>query len=251
MEGIVPKEAVGLTIGIDTQDLYFEYVIRAWGRDNLQSWLVKHGQLDTLEDVADIMRSTYPTADGTKRYRITAGLIDSGGHKTADIYTFCRKHPGLRLRPSKGERIIRKPWEISKIDTMPNGSPLPGGIKLVRVNTTYYKDFLAGKLALNPDESGAFLLHANPSQEYIDHMTAEYRNSKGVWICPSSKRNEAWDCEVLNLTVAEMLGLRFASADDGGTSKKPEEPKNEPKPPQKKSKLFLKPNPYTEGIHES
>lgn len=251
VEGIVPDEAVGLTIGIDTQDLYFEYVIRAWGRDNLQSWLIKHGQVDSFEDVYSLMKSRYTSASGKKQYRITAGLIDSGGHRTAEVYEFCRKYSNLRLRPSKGERIMRRPFEITKIDKMPNGNPIIGGIKLVRVNTTYYKDFLAGKLALLFEELGSFRLHSNPDQDYLEHMCAEYRNAKGVWICPSSKRNESFDCEVLNLTVAEMLGLRFASTDD----KKPEEP-DKPKPPPtstppKKKKGLPKytENPYESGIY--
>jgi len=249
-EGIVPDEAVGLTIGIDTQDLYFEYVIRAWGRDNLQSWLVKHGKLDDFEDIYNLMRSRFTSVSGTKQFRITAGLIDSGGHRTAEVYEFCRKYSSLRLRPSKGERIMRRPWEISKIDKLANGNPIPGGVKLVRINTTYYKDFLAGKLALNFDEPGSYRLHADPDQDYLDHMCAEYRNSKGIWVCPSSRRNESFDCEVMNLTTAEMLGLKFATAED----KKPDTPDAPPTPPtnpvpKKKKRLpIYHENPYTTGI---
>lgn len=250
-EGIVPDDAVGLTVGIDTQDLYFEYVIRAWGRDNLQSWLIKHGRLDTFEDVYSLMKSRYTSVNGDKQFRITAGLIDSGGHRTAEVYDFCRKYSGLRLRPSKGERIMRRPWEISKIDKLPNGNPIPGGVKLVRLSTTYYKDFLAGKLSLNIDEIGAFLLHANPDQDYLEHMCAEYRNSKGVWVCPSSKRNESFDCEVMALATADMLGLRFAATENATKSdpEKPPKPSTPSSTPPKKRRLpIYQVNPYTEGI---
>jgi phage terminase large subunit GpA-like protein len=247
-EGIVPDEAVGLTIGIDTQDLYFEYVIRAWGRDNLQSWLIKHGKLDDFEDIYNLMRSRFASVSGDKQFRITAGLIDSGGHRTAEVYDFCRKYSGLRLRASKGEQTMRRPWEISKIDKMPNGNPMPGGVKLVRINTTYYKDFLAGKLSLNFDEPGAFILHANPDTDYLEHMCAEYRNSKGIWICPSSRRNESFDCEVLNLATAEMLGLKFATTEDKKPDAPPTPPTQKPPAPKKRRLPIYQDNPYTSGI---
>lgn len=251
-EGIVPEEAIGLTIGVDTQDLYFEYTIRAWGREHMDSWLIKHGKIDRFEDLHTLLKSEFPTADGQKKYRITAGLIDSGGHRTAEIYDFCRKFPNLRLRPSKGERTMRRPWEISKVDKMPNGNPVPGGVKLVRVNTTYYKDLLAGKISLNIDEPGAFRLHANPDADYLAHMTAEYRDSKGVWQCPAHKHNESWDTEVLNLVCADMIGLKFTTATRGAKENKSEdEPVKQNNTTSKKRRLpIYQENPYTKGIHE-
>lgn len=209
---VVPDEAIGLTIGIDTQDLYFEYVIRAWGANSLESWLVSHGRADSFEALKAVLAAEFVSESGAKTFKISAGLFDSGGHRTSEVYDFCRNNPAFRVRPSKGERTINRPWDITKIDKMPNGNPLPGGIKLVRVNTTYYKNLLAGKISLEPDQPGAFRLHSNPDDDYIAHMTAEYRDSKGVWQCPASKRNESWDCEVLNLCCVDMIGLKFILA---------------------------------------
>jgi hypothetical protein len=84
-------------------------------------------------------------------------------------------------------------------------------------------------------------------------MTAEYRNSKGVWVCPQHKHNESWDCEVLNLLTADMIGLRFTTATRGASEKKDDEP---PKPPtsvpkKKKGRLpIYHESPYEEGIYE-
>jgi terminase, large subunit len=252
--GTVPDDAIGLTIGIDTQDLYFEYVIRAWGRDSLESWQVLHGRADSFADMRNILTSEFKSVGGEKTYRITAGLWDSGGHRTSEVYDFCRNNPGFRLRPSKGERVMQRPWDITKIDKLPNGNPLPGGVKLVRVNTTYYKDLLAGKLSLKVIDPGAFRLHADPDDDYLSHMTAEYRDSKGVWQCPASKRNESWDCEVLNLCCVDMLGLRFAAARGAATTKKQsdaptEQQQSQPQPVSRKIPRAPRgPNPYTEGL---
>ena len=250
--GTVPDEAIGLTIGIDTQDLYFEFVVRAWGKENLQSWKVLHGRADSFAGLKAVLESEFLSVSGEKAFTITAGLLDSGGHKTSEVYDFCRSNRHLKLRPSKGERLMRRPWEISKIDKLPNGNPLPGGVKLVRVNTTYYKDLLAGKLSLNIADPGAFLLHADPDQDYLEHMTAEYRDSKGVWQCPGGKRNESWDCEVLNLCAADMIGLKFMAARMAAQETKAASTLNQGQDIQtiitRRARRPVGPNPYTEGI---
>lgn len=248
--GTVPNKAVGLTIGVDTQDLYFEYVIRAWGADNMESWLVQHGQCDDFDALRNIMKSKFPSVDGTKQFRISGGLIDSGGHRTSEVYDFCRKYPRLRLRPSKGERKMIRPWAIAKIDKKPNGDPIIGGIKLTRVDTTYYKDLLAGKLSLDIDNPGAFRLHKNIELDYVLHMTAEYRDSKGVWQCPGHRHNESWDCEVLNFCCVDMLSLRFVQPDDKTPDDDGDEGvKSAPKKSKSKSKMpRYAENPYTAGI---
>lgn len=257
--GTVPDEAIGLTIGIDTQGAYFECTIRAWSANNMESWLVLHKVLPDFDSIINIMQSQFPSVDGTKIYKITGGLIDSGGDKTAQVYEFCRKHPKLRLKPSKGIRTMTRPYEISRIDRYPNGQSMPNGIKLVKVNTTFYKDFLAGKLSLAAIEEGAFHLHANVDADYLKHMTAEYRDKKGIWQCPKSKHNECWDTEVLSLLVADMLSLRFLSIEKGtlvdntiqDVVTESTSPIKQKKPKQKKRRLpIYRDNPYTKDIKE-
>jgi phage terminase large subunit GpA-like protein len=208
-EGKVPDAGVlGLAAAVDTQDLGFYFTVRAIGRD-LESWQILSGYAERFEDVRGIvLDSTFPTVSGDAGYAVQVGLWDSGGHRTDEVYNFCRAHP--IFRPSKGQRVMSRPWEITKIDRLPTtGAPIPGGLHLVRINTTYYKDLLAGKLSLAPDAPGAFHLHADPSDDYVKHMTAEYRNEKGIWICPKHRRNDFWDIEVMILCAADMVGMRF------------------------------------------
>jgi len=254
--GTVPDEAVGITIGIDTQDNYFECTIRAWGAENMESWLVLHKVLPDFEAIKNIMQSEFPSVDGDKIFKITGGLIDSGGHRTAEVYEFCRRNRSLRLRPSKGMRTMTRSFELSKLDKYPNGNPMPGGLKLVKVNTTFHKDMLAGKLSLDIDEAGAFRLHSNVDADYLKHMCAEVRDKKGVWQCPKHKKNESWDCEVLCFVVADMLSFRFLPIGRGiakvqeETTVDASDAPIKTKPVKKRRLPIYRDNPYTSGIKE-
>lgn len=231
--GVVPDQAIGLTIGIDTQDLYFWFTIRAWGREHLESWQVLSGRLETFEDIERLIYQPFKSAGG-KIFNISAGLFDSGGHRTAEVYEFCRKH--RIIRASKGSQKLKRPWEISKIEQLPNGKPLPGGIRLVHVHTIYFKDLIAGKMTVPIDEPGAFRFHSDPGEDYFNHLVAEYRNDRGIWICPEHRRNDLWDCEVLAICCADLIGLRFLAVRNNEQAAKPE-PAKEPTPD----------NPYLHG----
>jgi terminase, large subunit len=197
--------AMGITFGIDTQDLGFWFVLRAFGKD-LESWLILE---DYAEDAGVILRLLSESYGGL---RPCFGLWDSGGHRTSEVYDICR---GLKhCRPSKGMRSMNRPWRLEKQDQYPDGKPIPGGLNLALINTTYFKDLVAAKIALGPEAAGAFHLHREPTQAYFQHMTAEYRNDKGVWVCPTHKRNDLWDCEVMAHAAADMIGLRYWKAQD-------------------------------------
>jgi len=251
-EGVVPDGAIGLTIGIDTQGSYFECTIRAWLPEDAGSGLVLHKVLPDWESIVTIMNAEFPSQDGTKIYKISGGLIDSGGDKTHEVYDFCRKNKNLRLKPSKGLRTQAGRIEYTRLDKYPNGKPMNNGLKLVKVNTTYWKDLLAGKISLLVDEAGAFKLHANVDENYLKHMVAEYRNSKGIWTCPKHKKNESWDTEVLSLVVFDMLGMKFLPIGHGAIQPKDENApvaQHVPVVKQKKKPRYTE-NPYSRGIHE-
>ena len=82
--GIVPTylPVSGLTIGIDTQDNGFYYVVRAWGGgESLESWLVECGFAEDLSGLERAVFHEYQGEDG-KVYKIKGGFIDAMGHRT-------------------------------------------------------------------------------------------------------------------------------------------------------------------------
>jgi phage terminase large subunit GpA-like protein len=223
--GLVPRDTLGITAAVDVQDHGFWYIVRAWGKD-LESWLLYEGFLPNWDSVTDLL-TRYELKDSAgEEYKINFTLIDSGGHRTAEVYDFCRRYPGTA--PSKGEQRMAQPWKLSKLDHYPgSGAVIPGGLKLYRLNTTYYKDMLQSKTQIAAADPGAFHLHEHiqPESDYIKHMCAEYRDDHGVWRCPGSRRNDMFDCEAMALAAADIIRV---------ANWKPRTPqKNNPEPPQR------------------
>lgn len=211
--GIVPTylPVSGLTIGIDTQDNGFYYVVRAWGGgESLESWLVECGFAEDLSGLERAVFHEYQGEDG-KVYKIKGGFIDAMGHRTADIYNWCRTVGFLsKIIPTKGERDISggSQFSYTAVDKDRRGKPRIGGLQLVRVNTTIFKDWLDGKLRVPQEDMGAWHINDDAPEDYRLQMTSEYRDENGVWQ-PRSHHlaNHYWDCEVLALARAASLHL--------------------------------------------
>lgn len=218
MSGNVPSDGVlGLVAGIDTQKNGFWYVIRAYGA-NLESWLIRYGFVDTFEALENIMlNSEYLDAKG-KAYKVLFALQDAMGHRTVEVYDFCRVRPAIMC--AQGVQKMAALYTLSNIDTYPGTTkPIPGGVKLLRVNTTLWKNNLATKILVNPADPGAFHVHSETMGDYFSQMTAEFIDEKGVWECPNGKPNHLWDCETLALTAANYIGVHHFKPANAKTKK--------------------------------
>jgi len=133
------------------------------------------------------------------------------GHRTSEVYDFCRLHRG-RIIPLQGvdTRRMTQPHTWSIIEYYPGTKkPIPGGIKLLRADVNFYKDDLAGKLEVNPEDPGAWHLHAEATEELARHMCAEVTDEKGLWVPRANRPNHFWDCAVYNLVAWDVLGVRY------------------------------------------
>lgn len=216
--GIVPGGSIiaGLTAGVDTQKQGFWYEIRAWSwGPGKESWQVREGFVNSFEDLERVLfNDHYEDTDG-QQFIVSLVAQDAMGEKTAQVYDFCRLHRG-RIFPLKGEQRMNQPFSFSNIDFYPGTrKPIPGGIRLLRANVTYYKHDLANLLEISSADPGAWHLHSETTLEWAIQMAAEYVNEKGLWQCPDGRANHAWDCSVYNLVAADVLGLRFWQKTDG------------------------------------
>jgi len=165
----------GLVAGIDTQDDGFFYEIRAFGYGLEQdSWQVRAGFVTSLDALKIVLWSdNYLDTDGN-RYMVSRSLIDAMGHRTAEVYDFCRLNPG-RIYPSKGERTMRQPHTWSRIDFYPGtNKPIPSGLQLVRVHTTHFKNQLASLLEVPFSDPGSWKMCAETTADWAMQMTSEY-----------------------------------------------------------------------------
>lgn len=216
--GLVPGggRVACLVAGVDTQQDGFVYVIRAvgWGMER-ETWLVREGVVDSFEALARVLwQDSYRDAAGGE-HQVRLAVQDSQGDKTSQVYDFCVSNRGLVL-PLKGERRMTRPFSFSTLEIFPGTDrAIPGGLKLLRADTTFFKNRLSGKLAILPTDPGAFHLHAETTEDYARQMCAEYFDEEeGAWMCPPKRANHFWDCEVYGLVAAEVLGVQHWSRDE-------------------------------------
>ena len=215
-EGLVPggNRVAVLTFGVDTQgddaagDLW--YAIRAWGYGiDPDSWLVRSGKVNSKEALFKVLwQSEYRDVAGNV-YPVRFGLQDAMGHRSDEVYLFCVTNRGFVL-PSQGKDQLNQNYSMSNREFFPGSKkPIPGGVQLVRINTTYYKNRLARKMGVKPGDPGAIYYHGDFSERYASHMTAETVNEKGFWENPSNRDNHLWDCEVLAMVAYDILGVMY------------------------------------------
>ena len=242
--GMLPSDADALEISIDTQDKGFWYRIRAWryGLD-LKSWLVKAGYVpssrpDDFDALDELLAAEYPDTNG-EPHRIMGGIIDSAGHRTSEVYAWCRRTGVIPARGAQGRKT--QPVTVSRIDRFPgNNKPIPGGLNLYHIDTHFHKDQLANKLQIDQTDPGALVLHsgythdqltalhrdpiskqAHNLEEYARQMCVEYRDDRDLWQCPNGKANHLWDCESNGMALVMYLGwqtkgtVKKKTADNG------------------------------------
>ena len=209
---LVPDWAAAMGMVVDTQEKGFYYEVNAMSYANedgvVTSALVRHGYLLTFSDLINMVDRTWRTASG-RDLRIPCGLIDSGGRRragmpqkhsrTKEVYEFCLKNP--RFRPLKGRERSDTPVRYTNLTRWPGtNKPIPGGLQLIVLDVHYYKDDLAGRLKIAPDDPGSFVLYSgytadqlkqmeqpgfadlpNGCTDYAKHLCSEYRDELGNW----------------------------------------------------------------------
>lgn len=206
--GLVPggDSIAVITAGIDTQDSGFWYWLQAWEWAKPGTRPIGHciraGFVTDFEALSQVLWQDLPgDADGN-RYAVSFSLQDAMGHRTAEVYDFCRMNPG-RIAPSIGRQKLAKPFQWSK------QSSDPGGLQAVIVSTQYFKDEVASALQVLPEDPGSLSLYDQFPEDYARQLSVEYVNENGVWECPDGKDNHLWDCLVLNFCALEILDARY------------------------------------------
>jgi len=211
--GNVPghDQVAALLFGADTQDDGFWYTIYAVGYgQSMPLWTVRDGFVFTFQDLAKVLWQQEYKDVGGNLYPVQFGLIDSGGHRTSEVYDFCLQFPGM-IMPSKGERTMAAPYGFSDVEFYPGPEKkkFPGNLKRVRVNTTYYKDKFDGKLRVNKADPGGLRFHSETSEDFARQLCAEVRGDDGFWQQIGSRANHQFDCGVLALVAADIRGVRY------------------------------------------
>ncbi len=212
---LVPQGACCLTMGVDTQDDRLELVVVGWG-PQFESWLVDRQTLpgDTSQPqpwaaLSVALNTPYRHASGANLH-IHATAVDSGGHRTAIVYDWVKRHEARNVYAIIG-RDGQRP-------IMASPSPRRWGrdereVPLYTVGTDAAKALLMSRLALT--EKGPGYVHLPLTvwcdDEFCLQVTSERLVTKFHDGRPVSQwkklrpRNEALDGMVYAMAALEWL----------------------------------------------
>ncbi|SCY01621.1 terminase gpA endonuclease subunit [Desulfoluna spongiiphila] len=253
--GLVPKEAIALTCGIDMQKSNFYFVVRAWDKD-LTSWLIQYGTLSDWDAVEDLVFNTrYPVQDSQETMGIFRAALDTGGginsddtwSRTEEAYEWLRDNSRGVIFGIKGSSKGQlQNVHMKVMDKLPRSSkPIPGGLELRFLDTQNLKELLhvrLGNKEADPKtgrkaDKQRFYLHSETDVNYAKQFLAEEKRRdkktrKVSWQQIGGRANHLLDCEVYAAACADsswMPSIRFLSKVE---EKKKAAPKPKPAPKQ-------------------
>lgn len=241
--GTVPGWVRFVTVSVDCQKGYFEFLKRGWG-EGKESVILDHGKMvaDPATNPADwdklrelVYDTPLPLADGSGRVmRVCAFGFDVQGEEgvTEQGYSawlrwyragHARKvgniggREGWTILPLRGAKAIEaKTLDISYPDTgkAANKKVSQGNIPVGAFNPNRFKADLMGQL--KRAEPGPTYVHLpswlkTPGAEthpFFDQLVAERADASGRWAkIESHRRNEALDLMVMSHVMAHLWGV--------------------------------------------
>jgi phage terminase large subunit GpA-like protein len=222
----LPWRILYLTAGVDVQDDRLEVEVLGWRAasrgENPESWGIEDlvfyfpkTETDpaskmpatvkaTWDELDALKNKVYLTQDG-RELRIGAMCIDSGGHRTDEIYRFCNTRVGRHIYAVKGADGTRPIWprRASKSKTLKLKGSL---VWIVGVDTA--KDAVYNSLRVPAEGPGYAHFPESYALEFFEQLTAEkvrvkFRNGRPYryWFKPAGVRNEALDRRVYALAA--------------------------------------------------
>jgi phage terminase large subunit GpA-like protein len=202
-----------LTAGVDVQDNRLEAEIVGWGLGK-ESWGIRYEIFpgDTATDgpwqrLDEFLARTWSKADG-RAFALWCTCVDSGGHRTTEVYQFCRARLArnvfaIKGRAGAGHPIVGKPSTSNQLR-----------VPLYPVGADTGKEAIYSRLALA--DAGPGYCHfpidgRGYDDEYFKGLTSEKRVTKiragrrsSEWK-PMRARNEPLDIRVYATAALELL----------------------------------------------
>ena len=212
----VPNGVLVLTAAVDVQDDRLEAEVVGWGQ-GYESWGIEYRVLygDTSQKAVWIELSDwldrYFVHESGPKMGIAATCIDSGGHRTQEVYEFCRTRQARRIYPVKGRGGPGVPV-VSAPNKQFTGRK-KSRIKVFSVGIDEAKGIIYSRLKQPEPGPGYCHFPLSYDAEYFAQLTSEQailKITNGVaqrrWILKKkSRRNEAFDIRVYNLAAIRLL----------------------------------------------
>lgn len=236
----VPDEALYLTAGVDTQDDRFEVEIVAWGPE-YESWGIKYAVLygdnsdlgkQVWKDLDTFLSQTFTKADGTK-LKVICTCIDSGGHRSNQVYKFCKERFNRKVFAIKGSNdsaaaYIQKPTKNNREQAYLFILGVDTGKSLL-LQRLKVEEEGPGYCHFPKDEKGKPYSPRGYDNTYFKGLTAEkqvltYKKGRPIFEWKlrdlgQHKRNEALDCRNYATAAIEITGLPLKKPDTTAPTK--------------------------------
>lgn len=238
--GVVPAEALILTLGIDVQGDRVEWLLSGWGRNQYRavvdcgifnSGTVIPGQpsrdhtghISEPEIMAALDRliaREWKDEHGRKRTVALTGI--DGNAYTEDVWAWSRRHPRSRVIMVRGDRREAAPMlmQVREYDKRGKPKKQKWSSRFFNFNASAYKVRLYRDLLKeDPAQPGYIRMAAGLGDNFFQQATAEVRVERKTrdghpryeWELPSGKRNEALDMLNQSRAAAYRLGLPYWS----------------------------------------
>jgi len=253
----LPDGVVVLTAGVDVQDDRLEMEIIGWGRGG-ENWGIEHrvfrgdpagAAVWASLDAAIQKRYDHPRI--ASQMPVAAVCVDSGGHYTTEVYSFCKARYGRRVFAIKGVGGAGRPL-VSR-PTKQRISNRPGYVRLFSVGVDSAKTAIYSNLKITQPGPNYSHFPARYEDEFFSQLCGEKRvietNKKTgypVHVWKKIHANEALDCRVYASAALELLSadldhladLMDRKADAAETGAPP--PVDPTRPRQRPRKIFGK-----------
>lgn len=212
----VPPDVMLLTAGVDVQDDRLEVEIVGWGAGR-QSWGIRYlrltgdpGEQAVWQQLESVLTRAWPTEDG-RNIMVVCACIDSQGHHTDDVYSFCRPREPRHVFATRGGKDpladpVSKPGRNNRF-----------GCALYTLNVHSFKNDTWSRLMLEHEGPGYCHWPVEEGRgydaDYFSGFLSERLLKKqvaGRWTQRWYKvrehaRNEPWDCRVYATAALHLL----------------------------------------------
>ena len=216
----VPDEVLLLTCGVDVQDDRLELEVVGWSHGK-ESWGIEYQVFigDTSQDpvwkqLDQYLQKEFTYADGAGIH-ITSTCIDSGGHRTSEVYKFCRAREHRRIfavkgRGGEGIPFIGKPSRNNRENAA-----------LFVLGVDQGKATIISRLKINFEGDGychfPMKKETGYNEDFFEGITSESMRivtKKGVrkvtWVKRPGVRNEPLDCRNYATAAMEIFNPDFS-----------------------------------------
>ena len=210
--GVVPSETLILTGGVDRQQGYFYWVIRAW-MPRMRSQKIANGTAETWDDLKSIMDQFWPVEGTDRTMQVILYAVDSG-YETEDTYDFCQYAYGdidVAIPVKGASKSLTGYYKRSNLQPNEKGRQWHRVMTLYEVDTNKYKDLIYYRMNKELGEEGCWMVDADTDEVYANMITAEQKVREGdkeVWRLIGKKDNHYLDCEVYAYVAADIMNIR-------------------------------------------